>query len=75
MTQTAPAIVQMMSPNSIPDVFEIPDPVVLEAPESEGNKQMAWLAALALMAVVVGATLALLVDDSRSETSQVSIVH
>lgn len=65
----------MVSPHSIPDVFEIPDPAALDTPGSEGNKQMAWLAALALIAVVAGATLALLVDDTHSETPRVSIVR
>ena len=75
MTQTAPAIEHMMSPKSIPDVFEIPDHAALEIPESGDIKRIARLAALALLAIVAGATLALLAGVSPSEPPRVSIVR
>jgi hypothetical protein len=46
-----------MQRNTIPDVFEIP--------AARGGSAMPWLTALAMVAIIVGATLALVVMNSE----------
>jgi hypothetical protein len=53
---------------AMPDVFGIPPPV--------GDKRLPWFAALALTAIVIGATLALILPgDAPSQAPQVNVVH
>ena len=52
----------------IPDVFEIPEPLAV--------RPHAWLAALALTAIVIGATLALVVaGEVPSDDPQVTVIR
>ena len=50
----------------VPDVFEMPEPVP--------GKQRCWLTALAMTAIVIGATLALVVvNEAPREEPQVTV--
>ena len=57
-----------MRPDMVPDVFELPEPV--EA------RPRSWLAALAMTAIVIGATLALvMVNELPHEEPQVEVIR
>ena len=57
-----------MRPDMLPDVFEIPEPLVL--------RPHPWLAALALTAIVIGATLALVVvNEAPRDEPQVTVIR
>ena len=64
-----------MKQASVPEVFEISAPEVRDIAGCGDGKRMAWLAALALMAILAGATLALLEDDTPSAGLRVSVVR
>ena len=55
-----------MHRSEIPDVFEIPEPI--------DAKPRSWLTALAMTAIVIGATLALVVvNEAPHEEPQVTV--
>jgi len=57
-----------MRRDMVPDVFEIPEPLV--------GKPRSWLTALAMTAIIIGATLALVVmDEAPREEPQVTVIH
>ena len=52
----------------VPDVFEIPDPMAA--------RPRSWLTALAMTAIVVGATLALVVaNETPREDPQITVIR
>ena len=52
----------------VPDVFEIPEPMA--------DRPRSWLAALAMTAIVIGATLALVVaNQAPSDEPQISVMR
>jgi hypothetical protein len=52
----------------IPDVFEIPEP--------RGSNPLPWLAAFAMTAIVIGATLALVVvNEPPRDEPQVTVIR
>jgi len=52
----------------VPDVFEIPEPMAA--------RPRSWLAALAMTAIVIGATLALVVvNEAPREEPQVTVIR
>jgi len=57
-----------MRRDMVPDVFEIPEPLV--------SKPRSWLTALAMTAIIVGATLALVVmNEAPREEPQVTVIR
>jgi hypothetical protein len=57
-----------MHRSDIPDVFEIPEPI--------DARPRSWLAALAMTAIIIAATLALVVaNEVPREIPQVTVTH
>jgi hypothetical protein len=57
-----------MRPDIIPDVFELPEPME--------TRPRAWLAALAMTAIIIVATLALVVvNEAPREEPQVTVIR